>query len=421
MARSPRVVLGVCGGIAAYKSAEVARGLVPRRRGGPGRDDPRRRRVRRTPDVRGPLGSRGPHGSLGAARTRRRWITSRSPTGPTSSSSRRPRRTRLAKFAHGLADDFLSTYFLAHHGPVLLAPAMETRMWEHPAVRQNVGCSAPPRGAPRRPGNRTARLGTRGRRSDGGARGRSSSRPSALRRAGRGPRRTETPRDGRSDARAHRSDPIRVEPVERAAWASPWPRRPATAAPASPCSPGRRSCRARRACASSRFETLGRPPRASARGVSGVRRPRHGRGGRRLHSREERRTAPPGRAARPPCASIRGAICSRASGLCAADRPSSRSPPRRKTSKSGAGERWSRKGRTSSSSTTSAVRTSGFESEQNEVLLLENGGGREPVARADKREIADRIWDAFLRVRTSSRTSGADVTAPSGQTAPNRS
>jgi phosphopantothenoylcysteine decarboxylase/phosphopantothenate--cysteine ligase len=43
----------------------------------------------------------------------------------------------LAKFAGGLADDFLSTYFLAHHRRVLLAPAMETRMWEHPAVREN--------------------------------------------------------------------------------------------------------------------------------------------------------------------------------------------------------------------------------------------------------------------------------------------
>jgi phosphopantothenoylcysteine decarboxylase/phosphopantothenate--cysteine ligase len=43
----------------------------------------------------------------------------------------------LAKFAHGLADDFLSTYFLAHHGPVLLAPAMETKMWESAAVLEN--------------------------------------------------------------------------------------------------------------------------------------------------------------------------------------------------------------------------------------------------------------------------------------------
>jgi phosphopantothenoylcysteine decarboxylase / phosphopantothenate---cysteine ligase len=44
----------------------------------------------------------------------------------------------IGKFANGLADDFLSTYFLAHRGPVLLAPAMETAMWESPAVRRNV-------------------------------------------------------------------------------------------------------------------------------------------------------------------------------------------------------------------------------------------------------------------------------------------
>jgi phosphopantothenoylcysteine decarboxylase/phosphopantothenate--cysteine ligase len=44
----------------------------------------------------------------------------------------------IGKFANGLADDFLSTYFLAHRGPILLAPAMETAMWESPAVRGNV-------------------------------------------------------------------------------------------------------------------------------------------------------------------------------------------------------------------------------------------------------------------------------------------
>src|SRR4029077_18968900 len=44
----------------------------------------------------------------------------------------------IGKFAGGLADDFLSTYFLAHRGPVLLAPAMETAMWESPAVSENI-------------------------------------------------------------------------------------------------------------------------------------------------------------------------------------------------------------------------------------------------------------------------------------------
>jgi phosphopantothenoylcysteine decarboxylase/phosphopantothenate--cysteine ligase len=44
----------------------------------------------------------------------------------------------LAKFAHGLADDFLSTMFLATTAPVLVAPAMNVNMWEHPATRANL-------------------------------------------------------------------------------------------------------------------------------------------------------------------------------------------------------------------------------------------------------------------------------------------
>ena len=44
----------------------------------------------------------------------------------------------LAKFAHGLADDFLSTLYLAFAGPVVLAPAMNTNMWLHPATQANL-------------------------------------------------------------------------------------------------------------------------------------------------------------------------------------------------------------------------------------------------------------------------------------------
>lgn len=44
----------------------------------------------------------------------------------------------LAKFARGLADDFLSTHYLASTAPVLLAPAMNGTMWRHPAVRENL-------------------------------------------------------------------------------------------------------------------------------------------------------------------------------------------------------------------------------------------------------------------------------------------
>ena len=43
----------------------------------------------------------------------------------------------MARLAHGLADDTLTEALLAHDGPTLVAPAMNTRMWEHPATRAN--------------------------------------------------------------------------------------------------------------------------------------------------------------------------------------------------------------------------------------------------------------------------------------------
>jgi len=48
----------------------------------------------------------------------------------------------IAKFAHGLADDFLSALHLATKAPVLMAPAMNTNMWEHPSVVANVNALA---------------------------------------------------------------------------------------------------------------------------------------------------------------------------------------------------------------------------------------------------------------------------------------
>lgn len=44
----------------------------------------------------------------------------------------------LARFAHGLADDELTALHLAFTGPLLLAPAMNGKMWKHPATRHNV-------------------------------------------------------------------------------------------------------------------------------------------------------------------------------------------------------------------------------------------------------------------------------------------
>ena len=45
----------------------------------------------------------------------------------------------LAKMAHGIADDLLTTILLATRAPVLVAPAMNVHMWEHPATQANVG------------------------------------------------------------------------------------------------------------------------------------------------------------------------------------------------------------------------------------------------------------------------------------------
>jgi len=44
----------------------------------------------------------------------------------------------IAKFANGIADDFLSSTYLASTAPVLLAPAMNTTMWENPATQRNI-------------------------------------------------------------------------------------------------------------------------------------------------------------------------------------------------------------------------------------------------------------------------------------------
>ena len=44
----------------------------------------------------------------------------------------------IAKFANGIADDFLSSTYLASNAPVLIAPAMNTTMWENPATQRNI-------------------------------------------------------------------------------------------------------------------------------------------------------------------------------------------------------------------------------------------------------------------------------------------
>src|ERR1043165_8455677 len=44
----------------------------------------------------------------------------------------------IAKFARGLSDDFLTTLYLATKAPIVVAPAMNVNMWEHPATKENI-------------------------------------------------------------------------------------------------------------------------------------------------------------------------------------------------------------------------------------------------------------------------------------------
>ena len=85
--------------------------------------------------------------------------------------------TTLARLAHGLADDLLGCVALATAAPVLVAPAMESHMWAHPATQANVGDTARARRAFRRTGRRALGLGA-DRAGEAGAAGRDS-RPDA--------------------------------------------------------------------------------------------------------------------------------------------------------------------------------------------------------------------------------------------------
>jgi phosphopantothenoylcysteine decarboxylase/phosphopantothenate--cysteine ligase len=121
-----RVLVGVTGGIAAYKACELVRLLV---RGGhevvplvtPGAE----RFVRA--ETFFALARRSPAEDLYLHLTRADLLVVAPLTANT-----------LAKLAHGEADNLVSEAALAHRGPVLLAPAMNPRMWAHPATQANL-------------------------------------------------------------------------------------------------------------------------------------------------------------------------------------------------------------------------------------------------------------------------------------------
>jgi phosphopantothenoylcysteine decarboxylase/phosphopantothenate--cysteine ligase len=131
------IALGVTGGIGAYKAVEVARGLQKR-----GHEVVAVMTAAATKFV-GPV--------TFEAITRRRVITDQFEAGANSDIEHialastidllliAPATANIiGKLANGIADDFLATLYTATRAPVLIAPAMNTQMFEHEAVRRNL-------------------------------------------------------------------------------------------------------------------------------------------------------------------------------------------------------------------------------------------------------------------------------------------
>jgi phosphopantothenoylcysteine decarboxylase/phosphopantothenate--cysteine ligase len=131
------IALGVCGGIAAYKAVEVLRGL---QKAG---HTVRVAMTKRACEFVQPLTFRALSGSHVI-------VDDYAPDNPDPIAHITFSQTAdllivapatanmIAKFAGGVADDFLSSTYLARSGPVLVAPAMNTTMWEHPATQRNL-------------------------------------------------------------------------------------------------------------------------------------------------------------------------------------------------------------------------------------------------------------------------------------------
>src|SRR5690242_8749650 len=131
------IALGVCGGIAAYKAVEVLRGL---QRAG---CTVRVAMTKRACEFVQPLTFRALSGSHVV-------VDDYAPDNPDPIAHITFSQTTdllivapatanmIAKFANGVADDFLSSTYLACTAPVLIAPAMNTTMLEHPATQRNL-------------------------------------------------------------------------------------------------------------------------------------------------------------------------------------------------------------------------------------------------------------------------------------------
>jgi phosphopantothenoylcysteine decarboxylase/phosphopantothenate--cysteine ligase len=131
----PQVVLGVSGGIAAYKACELLRRLT---------ESGHRVRVVPTEAALHFVGEATWSALSGNAVTTQAWdevhhvphvrIGQRADLVVVAPATA----DLLAKAAHGLADDLLTNTLLTARCPVVFAPAMHTEMWEHPATRENV-------------------------------------------------------------------------------------------------------------------------------------------------------------------------------------------------------------------------------------------------------------------------------------------
>src|SRR6185369_1504166 len=131
------VALGVCGGIAAYKAVEVLRGLQKTGCA------VRVAMTKRACEFVQPLTFRALSGSHVI-------VDDYAPENPDPIAHITFSQTIdllivapataniIAKFANGVADDFLTSTYLACTAPVLIAPAMNTTMWEHPATQRNL-------------------------------------------------------------------------------------------------------------------------------------------------------------------------------------------------------------------------------------------------------------------------------------------
>jgi phosphopantothenoylcysteine decarboxylase/phosphopantothenate--cysteine ligase len=135
-ARPKRILLGITGGIAAYKSAELVRQLI--RQGHEVQVAMTEAACHFiTPTTLQALSKRpvllsqwddSEHGMAHIQRGREADLIVIAPATA----------DFIAKLAHGLADDALSTLCLARNCPLLIAPAMNREMWSHPATQRNL-------------------------------------------------------------------------------------------------------------------------------------------------------------------------------------------------------------------------------------------------------------------------------------------